>query len=283
MVPDRVDDGLLGQVLTCDHAGVRRPRTSFASPFVITLACGGRPTPPPSPANPPEPPADPAVATIRFDDPGCTRVEPSGQTTDIDCPDDVLPVAADGELVVANDAGRCFRVYERQLGDRSSRSLWDEGRVRCPPAGPNVRLPTPMVVTIGRDRYRLDPESLTCVIEVRGNPPYWKRADCPPQLVPQLVGLTPTAPCSYRGIRVNCGVPWTGPIHARIIGRRPAAGGLEIVLGVGTRQGVAAGMMLELGKVRTTVTSCSERACTAIVPLTPEQLDAIGYTVTLKP
>lgn len=250
-----------------------RRRTQFASPFVITIACGGSPaapTPPVSRAEPPAPaaPALPAVGAIRFDDPGCERHTGGGKWEEVDCPDDVLPLAGKDELVVSEDGKRCFLVYERKLGERTWRYEWDEGRVRCPPGGPNVQLPARQEIQIDRRRYRIEPESLTCQEEVLGNPPSWRRVECPALLVPRVVGLTPDTPCSHRGVKVNCG----GAMQARVIGATAVASGVTVTVALGTREGVAKGMGMVLKDgatvVRGTIDQCSERTCRATLPTT---------------
>lgn len=259
-----------------------RRRTHFASPFVITLACGGSPAPrsttdgpePPFPyAQATEPdlgpaPKPPAVGTIRFDDPGCERLAANGAWEHVDCPDALLPLAGKDELVVSEDGKRCFLVYERKLGERTSRYHWDEGRVRCPPGGPNVQLPARKEVEIARKRYRIDAESLTCREESLGNPPSWRRVECPPPLVPRLVGLKPDAPCSYRGIKVNCG------IEARAIKLSVVQDGVMVTIDRGTRDGIAKGMVMVLGhgdtEVRGTIEHCDERTCRATLPTTAD-------------
>lgn len=268
-----------------------RRRTHFASPFVITIACGGAPAPttptstpegpePPFPyahATSPElgpapaPPALPAVGTIRFDDPVCERHTGGGSWKTVDCPDDLLPLAGKDELVVSADGKRCFLVYERKLGERTSRYEWDEGRVRCPPGGPNVRLPSRQQIQIDGKRFRLEPESLTCREEMLGNPPSWRRAECPALLVPQLVGLKPDAPCSYRGVKVNCGA---GSMQGRVIGASAVHHGVTVTVALGTREGVGKGMVMVLKDgatvVRATIDHCSERTCRATLPTTVE-------------
>ncbi len=281
---------------------MRRKRTSFASPFVVTIACGGAPAtvpPPPPPLRPV--PVDSAlevaevvvdapvaidaqvvqVGSVRFVDPGCKRREASGEDTNVDCPEDLVPTAPAGELIVEHN-GACYRVYERKLGSRTSRYYWDEGRVRCPA---NVELPPKLVVTIGRDRFRLDEESLTCRREVASNPPYWTQAPCPSVLIPKLVGLTPDAPCSYRGIAVNCGATGNPPGPARIIGIRVVGNGTEIVIARGKSDGLAAGMHVRLKgmPVPGTITSCNERTCTARVTATPDQVKASSGSVEIVP
>jgi hypothetical protein len=262
----------------------------FASPFVVTFACrGAPPEPPPSP--PParsveRAPVDasaPDAPAIWFADPYCEHLEADGGRARVECPDDLLPEAEAGELVVSptdvgdDTRGHCFRVYERKLGTRTSRYHWDEGRVRCPPGGPNVELPPKLTIPLGRDRYRLDAESLQCYREVMANPPYWTKASCPQELTPKLVGLQPDAPCMYRGIQVNCVTATGKGKTARVLAVQVVANGVEIVIGVGSKDGLAKGMrvLLKGHAGPGEITSCSERACRVVITgATPDQVRA---------
>lgn len=286
---------------------MRRIRRLFAPPFVITIACGhtpdstaSLPAPAPTPAPAPHDAAVPLdtapldtadrpieaaiVGVIRFNDPGCVRREVNGEDTSVDCPDDVLPMAGAGELVVSPYGTSCYRVYERKLGERVSRTVFDEGRVRCPPGGPNVRLPEKRTVNVGRESYQLDEESLTCSREIMGNPPSWRRSECPQALVPQLVGLEPDAPCSYRGIAVNCVRPGTGAgLSARIIAIQVVNEGTKITLAIGREDGAAPGMSVTVGKrIHGTLATCSKRTCTVIVLASPDQVKAAGSTAEVS-
>jgi hypothetical protein len=210
---------------------MRKRRRTFASPFVLTvgIGCGGKaeprdelpvpPPPPPADARPdaaPEPDA-PFVERVERQGRGCVKIRET-DSIPVNCPDDLMPDALPGELIVGHN-DKCFRVYERKLGNRTSRYHWDEGQVRCPPGGPNVRLPNRPFVDIktkpagwpqDTEHFRLDEESLTCRRRVEANPPYSVSAPCPEELLPELVGLDPERierACTYQGVTVKCPKP----------------------------------------------------------------------------
>jgi hypothetical protein len=151
-----------------------------------------------------------------------------------------------------------------------------------------VAPPDRLVITVGRDEYKLDLESLTCHRHVQANPPYWTKVACPSPLVPKLVGLEPDAPCMYRGVQVNCttatGGGTGGTLTARIIAVTVVTGGTQIVIGRGTATGAVKGMHVLLKGVPgdAEITECNERTCKAIVRATPDQIRNAGGTVELR-
>jgi hypothetical protein len=195
--------------------------------LTVGIGCGGKaeprdelpvppPPPPPADARPdaaPEPDA-PFVERVERQGRDCVKITETDRIP-VNCPDGLMPDALPGELIVGHN-DRCFRVYERKLGNRTSRTHWDEGQVHCPPAGPNVRLPKRTFVEIrtkppgwpgGTEHFILSEESLTCDRRVEANPPYYVAAPCPDELLPELVGLVPehsAGTCTYRGVTVKC-------------------------------------------------------------------------------
>jgi|GEM_PF-5944672 len=256
-----------------------RRRTTFAAPFVVT-ACWSQP-----------PPAEPAPAFTPAE--RLVPVEPALRSPPEPVAESEPAVPIEGALIVQPYAGRgCYLVYERSMRGRTSRTVFDEGSVPCPPDGPNVTLPAQTTVTIGRERYRLDTESLQCRREILGNPPSWRRSECPAALIPDVVGVTPDANCVYRGVKVR--TPTCQPTGAagpsaalgtiRIINIQAVADGVEVVIAAGTDRGLAKGMTLRLRGVagRATISSCTARTCKATFHATPDQIRASAGSVTVE-
>ncbi len=80
--------------------------------------------------------------------------------------------------------------------------------------------------------------------------------------------------------------PPTTAISARIIGVQIVSGGTQITVGRGTANGAAAGMKGKISGLTSgsfTLASCNERACQAMVGVTPDQIKTAGGTVVLSP
>ncbi|MDB4959455.1 MAG: hypothetical protein JWO36_7024 [Myxococcales bacterium] len=91
---------------------------------------------------------------------------------------------------------------------------------------------------------------------------------------------TPTTPPV-----VKDATPPATTLSARIIGMSVVSGGTQITIGRGTSNGAAVGMKGKVTGVSTgsfTLGSCNERACTATVSATPDQVKGAG-SVTLGP
>jgi hypothetical protein len=251
---------------------LKRRRTSFATPFVVTAACGATP----APANPPA--LTPAEHLVPIDP--VLHDPPDEQ------PSNPPPSMTEGALVVQPHSGSsCYLVYEREMRGRTSRSVFDEGEVPCPP---NVKLPADQYVTIGRERYHLDTESLKCYREVRGNPPSWRESACPDSLLPELVGLVPDENCMYRGVRVKApSCPPKPPPRtirsARIIHIAVVGASIEVTIGAGTDQGIEAGMTIRLERAGIAkITSCSAQTCKTTVNATEDQVRASSGSVVFE-
>ena len=98
-----------------------------------------------------------------------------------------------------------------------------------------------------------------------------------------VVKHKPTGPKEPKPPKEPVPPPSTAPKTARIIGMQVSGGMTQITIGVGTKGGAAVGMKGKIPNVATgdfELTSCNERACTASVKATPDQIKGAG-SVTL--
>ncbi len=254
-----------------------RRRTTFAAPFVVT-ACWSQPPPPAEPA----PAFTPAERLV--------PVEPALRSPPEPIAEAGPAVPIEGALIVQPYTGSdCYLVYERSMRGRTSRTVFDEGSVPCPADGPNVKLPAQTTVTIGRERYRLDAESLQCSQEILGNPPSWRRSECPAALIPEVVGVTPDANCIYRGVKVRTSTCQPAGLSRtlgtiRIVNIQVVTDGVEVVIAAGTDRGLAKGATVRLRGVAgtATISSCTARTCRATFHATADQIRASAGSVTVE-
>jgi hypothetical protein len=80
--------------------------------------------------------------------------------------------------------------------------------------------------------------------------------------------------------------PAAVPVTARIIGVSVVSGGTQITIGRGTATGAKVGMQGKINGLSSgsfTIASCNERACTATVSATPDQVNHAAGGVSLTP
>jgi len=149
---------------------------------------------------------------------------------------------------------------------------------------------------------RMDTAEYSLKVTIKPSPPTVGKSDFPAQVafVPQLpmVPISDDTPKNYKPPAPAVVVkhttkgpppkkeepkpPPTTTLSARIIGVSVVAGGTQITVGRGTSSGAAAGMkgkITGLPNGSFTLATCTERACTATVAATTDQIKGAGSVV----
>jgi hypothetical protein len=116
------------------------------------------------------------------------------------------------------------------------------------------------------------------MVPLQDDTPKGWRPEAPPKVVKIIKG-----PRQPKVVKED---PKPASLQGRIIGVSIVSGGTQITVGKGTATGAAVGMKGKINGLATgsfTLSSCNERTCLAVVPVTPDQIKGAGGTVSLTP